>query len=97
MDGSVELPMMIGVLYGAVTNTPGLGAAQEALNQLGYTGDQGVPGERKELPRMFAEEHQRRRHNHDVELYPADALPAPAGSLFSPFRRHAPGIPGIRL
>ncbi len=39
MDGSVELPMMIGVLYGAVTNTPGLGAAQEALNQLGYTGD----------------------------------------------------------
>ena len=39
LDGSVELPMMIGVLYGAVTNTPGLGAAQEALNQLGYTGD----------------------------------------------------------
>ena len=36
IDGSVELPMMIGVLYGAVTNTPGLGAAQEALNQLGY-------------------------------------------------------------
>ena len=28
IDGSVELPMMIGVLYGAVTNTPGLGAAQ---------------------------------------------------------------------
>lgn len=35
----IELPMIIGVLYGAVTNTPGLGAAQEALNQLNYTGD----------------------------------------------------------
>lgn len=34
-----KLPMIIGVLYGAVTNTPGLGAAQEALNQLGYHGD----------------------------------------------------------
>ena len=38
-NGRVELPMMIGILYGAVTNTPGLGAAQEALNQLNYTGD----------------------------------------------------------
>lgn len=38
-NGQVELPMMIGILYGAVTNTPGLGAAQEALNQLHYTGD----------------------------------------------------------
>ena len=38
-DGQVELPMMIGILYGAVTNTPGLGAANEALNQLHYTGD----------------------------------------------------------
>ncbi len=38
-DGRVSLPMMVGVLYGAVTNTPGLGAAQEALNQLSYTGD----------------------------------------------------------
>ena len=38
-NGRVELPMMIGILYGAVTNTPGLGAAQEALNQLHYTGD----------------------------------------------------------
>ena len=37
--GRVGLPMMIGTLYGAVTNTPGLGAAQEALNQLGYTGE----------------------------------------------------------
>ena len=38
-NGRVELPMVIGILYGAVTNTPGLGAAQEALNQLQYTGD----------------------------------------------------------
>ena len=29
-----DLPMMVGVLYGAVTNTPGLGAAQEALNSI---------------------------------------------------------------
>ena len=28
------LPMMVGVLCGAVTNTPGLGAATEALNQI---------------------------------------------------------------
>lgn len=39
IDGTVELPMIVGILYGAVTNTPGLGAAQEALNQLNYTGD----------------------------------------------------------
>lgn len=39
MDGQVSLPMMVGILYGAVTNTPGLGAAQEALNQLHYTGE----------------------------------------------------------
>ncbi len=39
MDGRIDLPMIVGVLYGAVTNTPGLGAAQEALNQLHYTGD----------------------------------------------------------
>lgn len=38
-DGSIELPMIVGVLYGAVSNTPGLGAASEALNQLNYTGD----------------------------------------------------------
>ena len=38
-NGRVDLPMMVGILYGAVTNTPGLGAAQEALNQLHYTGD----------------------------------------------------------
>ena len=39
IDGGIDLPMMVGILYGAVTNTPGLGAAQEALNQLNYTGD----------------------------------------------------------
>ncbi len=39
LDGRIDLPMMIGVLYGAVTNTPGLGAANEALTQLNYTGD----------------------------------------------------------
>ena len=26
-----NLPMMVGTMYGAVTNTPGLGAAKEAL------------------------------------------------------------------
>ncbi|WP_294543830.1 putative transporter [uncultured Bacteroides sp.] len=39
-NGHVELPMMVGILYGAVTNTPGLGAANEALNQLNYNGPQ---------------------------------------------------------
>ena len=39
-DGRIELPMMVGILYGAVTNTPGLGAAQEALTQLNYNGPQ---------------------------------------------------------
>ena len=38
-DGTIPLPMIVGILYGAVTNTPGLGAANEALNQLHYTGD----------------------------------------------------------
>lgn len=35
-----DLPMMVGVLCGAVTNTPGLGAANEALSQVGYSGTQ---------------------------------------------------------
>ena len=39
-NGRIELPMMVGILYGAVTNTPGLGAANEALNQLNYQGPQ---------------------------------------------------------
>lgn len=38
LDGRVELPMMVGILSGAVTNTPGLGAAQEALNGLYASG-----------------------------------------------------------
>lgn len=33
-----SFPMLVGVLSGAVTNTPGLGAAEEALRQLGNTG-----------------------------------------------------------
>lgn len=33
-----NLPMMVGTLYGAVTNTPGLGAAKEALNGI-FTND----------------------------------------------------------
>jgi len=40
LDGRIELPMMVGILCGAVTNTPGLGAANEALTQLGYDGPQ---------------------------------------------------------
>ena len=31
-SNSANLPMLVGTLYGAVTNTPGLGAANEALN-----------------------------------------------------------------
>ncbi len=38
LNGRIELPMMVGILSGAVTNTPGLGAAQEALNQLHSSG-----------------------------------------------------------
>ena len=33
-NNPVNLPMMVGVLCGAVTNTPGLGAANEVLNEL---------------------------------------------------------------
>ena len=33
-SNKTNLPMMIGVLYGAVTNTPGLGAANEALTSV---------------------------------------------------------------
>ena len=35
----VSLPQLLGVHYGAVTNTPGLGATQEALDMLGYDGE----------------------------------------------------------
>ena len=34
INDPANLPMMIGTLYGAVTNTPGLGAAQEALSSI---------------------------------------------------------------
>jgi putative transport protein len=44
MGGRVELPMMVGILCGAVTNTPGLGAANEALSQIHYTGDEIATG-----------------------------------------------------
>lgn len=37
-NNPADLPMMVGVLYGAVTNTPGLGAAQEALRGLDMGG-----------------------------------------------------------
>ena len=40
LNGRIELPMMAGILCGAVTNTPGLGAANEALSQLNYNGPQ---------------------------------------------------------
>ncbi|HZK03700.1 MAG TPA: putative transporter [Bacteroidaceae bacterium] len=33
-----SFPLLVGVMSGAVTNTPGLGAAEESLNQLGYAG-----------------------------------------------------------
>ncbi|MBP5318975.1 MAG: putative transporter [Paludibacteraceae bacterium] len=38
VDG-INMPMMTGILSGAVTNTPGLGAAEEALRQIDYAGD----------------------------------------------------------
>jgi putative transport protein len=37
-QGRISMPMLVGVLSGAVTNTPGLGAAQEALKQLHEAG-----------------------------------------------------------
>ena len=40
LNGRIERPMMVGILCGAVTNTPGLGAANEALSQLNYSGPQ---------------------------------------------------------
>ena len=40
LNGRIELPMMVGILCVALTNTPGLGAANEALSQLNYSGPQ---------------------------------------------------------
>lgn len=37
-SGSFSMPMMVGVMSGAVTDTPGLGAATEALQQLQHSG-----------------------------------------------------------
>ena len=34
----VEFPMMMGIMHGSVTDTPGLGAAVEALKLIGYNG-----------------------------------------------------------
>lgn len=38
-NGSISIPMLVGIMQGAVTNTPGLGAAQEALRQLSEAGE----------------------------------------------------------
>lgn len=40
LQGRLDIPMMVGILCGAVTNTPGLGAANEALSQINYNGPQ---------------------------------------------------------
>lgn len=37
-SGRIPMPMLVGVMSGAITNTPGLGAAQEALRQLHEAG-----------------------------------------------------------
>lgn len=34
----IPMPMLVGIMSGAVTNTPGLGAAQQALEQIGSEG-----------------------------------------------------------
>ncbi len=39
LNEKVSLPDMLGVYFGAVTNTPGLGATQEALKVMNYTGE----------------------------------------------------------
>ena len=36
---SLSLPQLLGVHFGAITSTPGLGATQEALTLMGYKGD----------------------------------------------------------
>ena len=48
---SVSMPMMVGILSGAVTNTPGLGAAQETLRQLS---ESGVIGEAPQIALGYA-------------------------------------------
>lgn len=38
MDSDITIPQIVGILSGAVTNTPGLGAAQQALESMGKEG-----------------------------------------------------------
>ena len=38
LGGTIDLPQMLGIHFGAVTNTPGLGATQEALAVMGWQG-----------------------------------------------------------
>ncbi len=38
LNGRISMPMLVGIMSGAVTNTPGLGAAQEALRQVHEAG-----------------------------------------------------------
>ena len=38
IDADLTVPQVVGILSGAVTNTPGLGAAQQALGSLGLDG-----------------------------------------------------------
>lgn len=42
-NDKANLPMMVGTLYGAVTNTPGLGAANEALESVWNTANGAMP------------------------------------------------------
>ena len=42
-NDKTNLPMMVGTLYGAVTNTPGLGAANEALESVWKASNGAVP------------------------------------------------------
>ncbi len=41
--GNSNLAMMVGTMYGAVTNTPGLGAANSVVSDFGGWGEAGVP------------------------------------------------------
>jgi AspT/YidE/YbjL antiporter-like protein len=41
---SIPIPIMVGILSGAITNTPGLGAAQNAYANMSATNDAGVIG-----------------------------------------------------
>ncbi|MDO4776361.1 MAG: putative transporter [Cardiobacteriaceae bacterium] len=36
--GNIDLPVLVGIMQGAVTNTPGLGAAQQTVGSLGDSG-----------------------------------------------------------